>query len=147
MMRIGSGHHDMIDDLDVERPADLIEVLCCRDIVFARRRISAWMIMDEDDAGRIVLSVELPPNATLEETERKTEEIYAAIINHYYDAFEDFKKESLIRSITKSVVLTLLMYSLILPLNLISRISLFIVNPVGSKILSILSAKTESNQE
>lgn len=54
MMRIGSGHHDMIDDLDVERPADLIEVLCCRDIVFARRRISAWMIMDEDDAGRIM---------------------------------------------------------------------------------------------
>lgn len=32
-----------------------------------------------EDAGRIVLSVELPPNATLDETERKTDEIYAAI--------------------------------------------------------------------
>ena len=32
-----------------------------------------------EDAGRISLSVELPPNATLEETERKTDEIYAAI--------------------------------------------------------------------
>lgn len=32
-----------------------------------------------EDAGRIVLSVELPPNATLAETERKTDEIYAAI--------------------------------------------------------------------
>ncbi len=31
-----------------------------------------------EDAGRIVLSVELPPNATLEETESKTEAIYAA---------------------------------------------------------------------
>ncbi len=31
-----------------------------------------------EDAGRIVLSVELPPNATLEETENKTEAIYAA---------------------------------------------------------------------
>lgn len=32
-----------------------------------------------EDAGRIVLSVELPPNATLDETENKTDEIYAAI--------------------------------------------------------------------
>lgn len=32
-----------------------------------------------EDAGRIVLSVELPPNATLDETESKTDEIYAAI--------------------------------------------------------------------
>ncbi|KQW29162.1 ABC transporter permease [Rhizobium sp. Root274] len=32
-----------------------------------------------EDAGRISLSVELPPNATLAETERKTDEIYAAI--------------------------------------------------------------------
>ncbi|RKE83951.1 efflux RND transporter permease subunit [Rhizobium sp. AG855] len=32
-----------------------------------------------EDAGRITLSVELPPNATLDETERKTEEIYAAV--------------------------------------------------------------------
>ncbi|KPF46448.1 efflux RND transporter permease subunit [Rhizobium sp. AAP43] len=32
-----------------------------------------------EDAGRIVLSVELPPNATLAETQRKTDEIYAAI--------------------------------------------------------------------
>jgi multidrug efflux pump subunit AcrB len=32
-----------------------------------------------EDAGRISLSVELPPNATLDETERKTNEIYAAI--------------------------------------------------------------------
>ncbi|MCM2401019.1 efflux RND transporter permease subunit [Rhizobium sp. S153] len=31
-----------------------------------------------EDAGRIVLSIELPPNATLEETESKTEAIYAA---------------------------------------------------------------------
>jgi len=32
-----------------------------------------------EDAGRIVLSVELPPNATLVETERKTDELYDAI--------------------------------------------------------------------
>lgn len=32
-----------------------------------------------EDAGRIVLSVELPPNAKLEDTEQKTDEIYAAI--------------------------------------------------------------------
>ncbi|NGO62415.1 efflux RND transporter permease subunit [Rhizobium daejeonense] len=31
-----------------------------------------------EDAGRIVLSIELPPNATLDETESKTEAIYAA---------------------------------------------------------------------
>ncbi|MCM2473205.1 efflux RND transporter permease subunit [Rhizobium sp. CG5] len=32
-----------------------------------------------EDAGRVSLSVELPPNATLAETERKTDEIYAAV--------------------------------------------------------------------
>ncbi|NKN35731.1 efflux RND transporter permease subunit [Agrobacterium sp. a22-2] len=32
-----------------------------------------------EDAGRVTLSVELPPNATLAETERKTDEIYAAV--------------------------------------------------------------------
>ncbi|CAH0341592.1 efflux RND transporter permease subunit [Rhizobium sp. CECT 9324] len=32
-----------------------------------------------EDAGRIVISVELPPNATLAETERKTDQIHAAL--------------------------------------------------------------------
>lgn len=32
-----------------------------------------------EDAGRVTLSVELPPNATLAETEAKTDEIYAAV--------------------------------------------------------------------
>jgi multidrug efflux pump subunit AcrB len=32
-----------------------------------------------EDAGRITLSIELPPNATLDETERKTDAIYAAV--------------------------------------------------------------------
>lgn len=32
-----------------------------------------------EDAGRIVLSVELPPNATLADTERTTDDIYAAV--------------------------------------------------------------------
>ncbi|MGV8938086.1 MAG: efflux RND transporter permease subunit [Allorhizobium sp.] len=32
-----------------------------------------------EDAGRIVLSVELPPNASLDETEKKTDEIYQAV--------------------------------------------------------------------
>ena len=35
--------------------------------------------MPPEDAGRVTLSVELPPNATLAETEKKTDEIYAAV--------------------------------------------------------------------
>src|SRR3546814_16404788 len=47
------GDDDTVKYLDVERPADLIELACDRDILFARARIAARMIVDENDRSGI----------------------------------------------------------------------------------------------
>jgi len=39
----------MIENLDVERPAYLVQLPGYRDIFFARARIAAWVIVNEDD--------------------------------------------------------------------------------------------------
>lgn len=55
VMRVGCGHDDMIDDLDIERSADLIEMSRRDDIFLAWRRIAARVIVNEDEARCIML--------------------------------------------------------------------------------------------
>src|SRR3546814_4020843 len=47
------GDDEMVKYLDVERPADLIELAGDRDILFDRARIAARMIVDEHDRSGI----------------------------------------------------------------------------------------------
>lgn len=44
----------MVDDLDVERTAYLVQALCRQNVFVARRRIPAWVIVDKDQASRIM---------------------------------------------------------------------------------------------
>lgn len=55
MVSIGRSDDDVIDDFHIQRSADLLKMPCCEDIFRARRRVAAWMVVDEDDAGCIML--------------------------------------------------------------------------------------------
>ena len=47
------GHDDMLEHLDIERVPDRGQSLGTLDIGRARRRIAAWMIVDQDDGGGV----------------------------------------------------------------------------------------------
>ena len=55
MMNLRPRYDQMIEDLDIERAADLLEDLGNAYVVTARLRVAARVIMDKDDGRRIML--------------------------------------------------------------------------------------------
>ncbi len=55
LMSMGGRDDDVVDHLDIERSANLVEMPRHENIFIARVRIAARMIVDEDDARSIML--------------------------------------------------------------------------------------------
>src|SRR3546814_9024394 len=47
------GDDNMVDEFDVERPADVAQEFGDANVAVARGRVTAWMIMDQQDSRRV----------------------------------------------------------------------------------------------
>ncbi|MDR7181688.1 hypothetical protein OVY29_14995 [Sphingopyxis sp. SE2] len=52
-MVLALGDDNMVDEFDVERPADAPQEVGDANIAVARGRVTAWMIMDQQDSRRV----------------------------------------------------------------------------------------------
>src|SRR3546814_15636873 len=57
------GDDNMVDEFDVERPADVAQEFGDANVTVARGRVTAWMIMDQQDRRRVQLE-RAPKNRT-----------------------------------------------------------------------------------